>query len=68
MHGTRKCHFWKYDIYCSNLLIEANEFHEKENYLEQKKYIITIADLKFYKNAFYLFSYTYANEWSAASD
>ena len=68
MYGTRKCQFWEYDIYCSNLLIEANAFHGKEIYLERKKYIIMIADLKFFENAFYLFSYTYTNEWSADSD
>ena len=30
MHGTRKHQFWEYDMYCSNFLIEANAFHEKE--------------------------------------
>ena len=57
MHGTRKCQFWEYDIYCSNLLIEANE---KEIYLERKKYIIMIADLKFYENVKFLL---YLHKW-----
>ena len=66
MHWMRICHFWECQTSCCKFLKDANALHEKN--LLKEKFIIIDADLKFYENTFYLFSYKSMDEWVAASD